>query len=328
MKKSLLLIASFGLFTSAFSQCNELFFSEYIEGSHNNKALEIYNPTANAIDLSTYSIIRWSNGSTSSDQDIRYVQPLSGTIQPYDVFLAIVDRRDAQGTGQDTAIFQGLWDAGNMYNSGFYSPDYNSGTQGSRVLVHNGDDAITLMNGANIVDIFGLVGEQPQQAGGGTGTAGWTDTAPYWDGNGAYWTKDQTLIRKSSVLQGATAILPPYQGNFNPTLEWDSLPRNTFNMLGFHNCACDPNNAIVEGAEGKVIKLFPNPITNNVLTITTPEQVQAVEVRNVLGQLVYNEGTAPNSSIQIDLTGNEQGIYFVTVLFADQTFLTEKVTLK
>ena len=35
---------------------SELFFSEYIEGSSNNKALEIYNPTDNAINLSASAV--------------------------------------------------------------------------------------------------------------------------------------------------------------------------------------------------------------------------------------------------------------------------------
>ena len=46
------------------AQCTDLFFSEYIEGSSNNKALEIYNPTNQEIDLSAYSISRYSNGSS------------------------------------------------------------------------------------------------------------------------------------------------------------------------------------------------------------------------------------------------------------------------
>ena len=33
------------------AQCTDLFFSEYVEGWSNNKALEIYNPTANPIDF-------------------------------------------------------------------------------------------------------------------------------------------------------------------------------------------------------------------------------------------------------------------------------------
>ena len=44
--------------------CTELFISEYVEGSRNNKALEIYNPTDKTVNLSQYRIVRWSNGSS------------------------------------------------------------------------------------------------------------------------------------------------------------------------------------------------------------------------------------------------------------------------
>ncbi|NOQ74608.1 MAG: T9SS type A sorting domain-containing protein [Crocinitomix sp.] len=53
-----LLLSSFG-----YSQCAELFFSEYIEGSSSNKAFEIYNPTAESIDLTDYVVYRNNNGS-------------------------------------------------------------------------------------------------------------------------------------------------------------------------------------------------------------------------------------------------------------------------
>jgi hypothetical protein len=39
-----------------------LFFSEYIEGSSNNKVLEIYNPTGAAVDLSEYTVQQSNNG--------------------------------------------------------------------------------------------------------------------------------------------------------------------------------------------------------------------------------------------------------------------------
>ncbi len=52
MKKFLLICLSIGAALNAWSQCDELFISEYVEGSRNNKALEIYNPTGSTIDLS------------------------------------------------------------------------------------------------------------------------------------------------------------------------------------------------------------------------------------------------------------------------------------
>ena len=64
--KNLLLSVSL-LFTAlfAFAQTpTDLFFSEYAEGSGNNKGVEIYNPTSQAIDLNNYYVARYSNGSS------------------------------------------------------------------------------------------------------------------------------------------------------------------------------------------------------------------------------------------------------------------------
>ncbi len=107
MKKFLLTIFTIGAFaTLANAQCSELFMSEYQEGYNNNKALEIFNPTANAITLTgNYRIIRWSNGSAVSDADIDYVQPLTGTIQSGGTFTAILDKRTPSETGADTILW-------------------------------------------------------------------------------------------------------------------------------------------------------------------------------------------------------------------------------
>ena len=44
------------------TNATEIFFSEYLEGSSNNKALELVNLTDADIDISPYSIKRQSNG--------------------------------------------------------------------------------------------------------------------------------------------------------------------------------------------------------------------------------------------------------------------------
>ena len=58
------------------SLCTELFISEYVEGTSNNKAIEIYNPTAFEVDLSGYRVETWNNGSSAPTN----VQNLSGTL--------------------------------------------------------------------------------------------------------------------------------------------------------------------------------------------------------------------------------------------------------
>ncbi|MEZ5173116.1 MAG: lamin tail domain-containing protein [Bacteroidia bacterium] len=64
--------------------CSELFISEYIEGSANNKYLEIYNPTASPVDLGAgnYSLRIYTNGSsTPSDY------PITGVIGAYSTMV-------------------------------------------------------------------------------------------------------------------------------------------------------------------------------------------------------------------------------------------------
>src|SRR5690242_4775435 len=67
----------------------ELFFSEYIEGSSFNKAVEIYNGTGAAVNLSAYTLQLYSNGAASPSQSAT----LSGTLANGDVL--VVSRADA-----------------------------------------------------------------------------------------------------------------------------------------------------------------------------------------------------------------------------------------
>ncbi|MGB0929221.1 MAG: lamin tail domain-containing protein [Chitinophagales bacterium] len=100
MKKLVLLTALMAvlIFSSpnAIAQpCSDLFFSEYVEGYGNNKALEIYNPTQNAIDLAEYSLVRFRNGATDAPAT---TNPKSVTqlpeymLQPDETYVVVLDR--------------------------------------------------------------------------------------------------------------------------------------------------------------------------------------------------------------------------------------------
>ncbi|MBL4655980.1 MAG: lamin tail domain-containing protein, partial [Bacteroidia bacterium] len=62
-------------------QCSDIFFSEYIEGSSNNKVLEVFNPTPSTIDISNYTFIRQANGGNVYDYTY------TGTIDPGGVYI-------------------------------------------------------------------------------------------------------------------------------------------------------------------------------------------------------------------------------------------------
>ncbi len=112
------------------TDCSELYFSKYIEGSGNNKALEIYNPTNTTLDLSNYEIRKYDNGNSTP-----ITLALSGFLGADDVFVIT----------NPTASFAAQADL----TDGFIS--------------FNGDDAIELYNTqtATVIDLIGVVGVDP-----------------------------------------------------------------------------------------------------------------------------------------------------------------------
>lgn len=311
MKKLLLSILAVAIFSFANAQCTELFISEYVEGSGNNNALEVYNPTQDTIDLSGYVLKRYSNGSGAPTETIN----LTGNLASGDVIVV--------GNGQTDSSWvnsPGYWSL--PVDTTFYNMADIHDASYPAVCYFNGDDAITLeTTGGTIIDIFGLVGEDPGAA--------WTDdaSAGYTDANGGtWWTKRQTLIRKASVQQGVTSN--PVV--FNPTLEWDSLPDDTWDNLGFHNCDCTPTyirENLLSTSEN--VLFYPNPAPVNGFIIKSASVISSVEIFNVIGQEVYaKENLIKSGSMNIDLENQNRGLYFVKVKLENSNFLTRKIILK
>ena len=84
--KKLSLIAI--VFSLTFAQ--DLFFSEYSEGSSNNKYLEIYNPTDGTIDLSGYMLANVSNApSVVGEHEYTVAFTEGATIDSVDVYVVL-----------------------------------------------------------------------------------------------------------------------------------------------------------------------------------------------------------------------------------------------
>ena len=63
--------------------CTGLFISEYVEGSSNNKAIEIFNGTGQAVDLAGHSLEFYFNGATTPSATIS----LAGALPDGDVYV-------------------------------------------------------------------------------------------------------------------------------------------------------------------------------------------------------------------------------------------------
>jgi hypothetical protein len=285
------------------TDCAELFISEYIEGPAQNNGIEIYNPTSNSIDLSSYTINRYSNGAISGPE----VFSLSGSIGAGDVIVV--------GNGQLDSIDLGTyWSV--PVDPNFYAVlddhcngDYNTNS----TFYFNGDDAMTLEKSGNIIDVFGKVGEDPGSA--------WTDdaSAGYTDANGGtWWTKRQTLVRKASVKKGVTTnpIL------FNPTLEYDSLPDATYTGMGAHTCNCISTPSIDESGISYV--MYPNPVNlGNTVTINSNAKIESINVVNILGEKVLTQ-----ISNKIITTNLARGTYIINIQFSDGRIVDNKLIVE
>lgn len=112
----------------------DLFFSEYIEGSGNNKYLEIYNGTGTTVDLSNYKLRLYSNGGTTATFDVQ----LAGNLP----------------TGSTVVLKNGS------------ATLYSGAATVNSAVNWNGDDAFDLfkISSNSVVDIFGRIGEDPGTA--------------------------------------------------------------------------------------------------------------------------------------------------------------------
>ena len=281
--------------------CSELFISEYIEGPGNNNAIEIYNPTNASIDLTGYTINRYGNGATSGPD----TWPLSGNLAPGQTITI--------GNGQlDSVWVSTYWSlpvdpvfyaACDLHGSGIYpTPFY-----------FNGDDAMTLEKGNNIIDIFGKVGEDPGNAWTDDASAGFTDA-----NGGTWWSKRQTLVRKASVKKGIT--MNPIV--FNPTLEYDSLPDATYSGMGTHSCDCAIT-AIYEKEETSYV-MYPNPANiGAIVTINAKTQIENIELLNILGERIKFLNTN-----QINTSAFAKGTYIIRIKFSDGRLAENKLIIE
>jgi len=181
---------------------SELFFSEYAEGSSNNKYLEIYNGTGVPVDLSNYVIMQNSNGGPWDE----YTDVLSGTLANGDVYVIA-------NSSADSLILA------------------EADLTGSGICFFNGDDARALIKVIGTdTTVCDYIGEFPTDPGTGWDVAGIT--------NG---TKEHTIVRKSTICNGDTSWSNS-AGTDSINSQWIVLAQNDWTHLGSHstNCTSQP----------------------------------------------------------------------------------------
>jgi len=288
--------------------CVDLFFSEYVEGFGQNKAIEVYNPTSATIDLSAYQIERYSNGTTTSSDG--GVTSLTGMLVSGDAFVITSGETDTSSTfGFIDPILFSMSDLAEPVGS-YPTP-----------LHMNGNDAIVLTKNGEIIDVIGKVGEDPGIC--------WTDNAAsgYVSGGpapapffpGTWYTTGHTLIRKNTVLYGDNNGVDL----FNPSLEWDTLSVGSWNNLGTHTCDCIVSTE-VNDAKAVSYVVYPNPANiGEIITITVNSEIDNIEIINILGERVLT-----TVSTKINTTNLSKGAYIALINFSDGGVIENKIIIE
>ena len=108
---------------------SDLIISEYLEGSANNKAIEIYNGTGADVDLAAYSLMKQTNGRG----DYKNEQVLTGTLADGETFVLV----NSQASDELKAL----------------------GDMTSNVTSFNGNDAVALFKSGEKIDEVGVFGD-------------------------------------------------------------------------------------------------------------------------------------------------------------------------
>ena len=176
------------------SQCiaNAVFITEYVEGSSENKAIEIYNGSKSSVNLGNFTIQQANNGKDwGSDANFIYSFTASTAIPSGGIFVFC-------NVASDTELVAKC-----------------DQTPTSSVFKFNGDDGIALFNGTSVVDQIGNAMEQTNWSVAGVSSA----------------TKDHTLRRKTSVIQGTTDWAAS-AGTTAENSQWEVSAQDTFDGLG------------------------------------------------------------------------------------------------
>ena len=217
---------------------NGLFFSEYIEGSGSNKALELCNASNDTINLDEYSIMTNVNGSSWSGQ---YHFPVGAKLAPSEVFVIAHENATSLILAQ--------------------TDDTLSTSEGGSVVWFNGDDVRALFHKTSdydsvMIDIIGLYNL--------------TDPGYGWEVAGVNnATKNHSLVRKYNVLNGDTSW-STIAGSNASNSQYYVYQQDDFSHLGAHSLYNTTSYTYL-WSTGETTRHFmasPSANTDYILTVT------------------------------------------------------------
>ena len=257
--------------------CSDLFFSEYLEGSNNNKAIELYNPTTSDVSLDNYSLGSNYNG-TPYWSILKF--PQGAVVKSRKTYVLILDKRDTTKVNNslEYPIYDGfqVWDTCKDRTTGQVIKDslgkvvfcIQFDQFGTTFLPRRGakyNDFLDLQCRASafVTPVFSsqqrtmyyngndaqalFKGTQPDTINltnvidmiGVYQDIGMVSSDGWKDWRGRDLTKDRSLIRKREIKNGTGLVAYVKQDTFRYN-DWLSFSDLSFQSFTSHTCDCDP----------------------------------------------------------------------------------------
>ncbi|MFA5666897.1 MAG: lamin tail domain-containing protein, partial [Candidatus Cloacimonadaceae bacterium] len=259
------------------ASATDLFISEYIEGGGYNKAIEIYNGTGSAVDLSDYSLKKQTNGSGDFGNELI----LSGTLEPNGVFIT------AHSSANATILA--------------LADDTNQS-----VVNFNGNDAVALYYQGNQIDVVGVVDQVAMWGEDTTLVRKATVNSPTTAYNAGDW--DEYPIDTLDYLGSHTMA-----GGTSSTYLTGFENKNVGDVLTYNITGLDPETTYyyLVRAKDAYDQLSGNSNEITVTTLAATSQIVINDDGTATGAIVTEGGDIPDSLLGPD-TGFPAVIYTIS----------------
>lgn len=134
--------------------------------------------------------------------------------------------------------------------------------------------------------------------------------------------KDYT--NKNRLIKEATDVV-----KLQPGFKFNANETNEFFIARIAQCSSSKNDTIIQDTVKNDITsvftnnisnnltinniiIFPNP-TNGVFTVSSQEEITNIIISNISGNIIFSKNNINNNSLQIDITNQMQGIYFIKI---------------
>ena len=267
----------------------DLFISEYVEGSSNNKALEIFNGTGADVDLSQYSLKKQTNGAGKYKDE----KSLSGTLANGDVYV-IANSSASDAIKAKADLTENL------------------------ITAFNGNDAIGLFKNGTQIDEVGVFNQPADWGKDVTLVRKSTVTSPKVPYDANDWNSlatDYIDNLGSHTMDGFGTINNPVSGSPFTTTETSLQVSGLTAATTYYYTVTAKNGSYVSSASDEASASTLGTATSNVavrgifvrngqVVVTAPAAGERIEIFNAVGQrLVSKLSTEGENTISVSAKG-------------------------